>query len=95
MENFDWRAYLELNQDLPNGGVTSEKVANDHYYAFGRLEGNDVDDDSDNQDDYDDDGDDDDDDQDDYDEYEYEYDGNDDDHIVVYRSIQFPDNTTY
>ena len=41
MENFDWRAYLELNQDLPNGGVTSEKVANDHYYAFGRLEGND------------------------------------------------------
>jgi len=39
MENFDWRAYLELNQDLPNGGVTSEKVANDHYYAFGRLEG--------------------------------------------------------
>jgi len=86
MENFDWRAYLELNQDLPNGGVTSEKVANDHYYAFGRLEGNDVDNDSDNQDD-------DDDDQDDYDEYEY--DGNDDDHIVVYRSIQFPDNTTY
>jgi hypothetical protein len=85
MENFDWRAYLELNQDLPNGGVTSEKVANDHYYAFGRLEGNDVDNDSDNQDD--------DDDQDDYDEYEY--DGNDDDHIVVYRSIQFPDNTTY
>jgi len=83
MENFDWRAYLELNQDLPNGGVTSEKVANDHYYAFGRLEGNDVDNDSDNQDD----------DQDDYDEYEY--DGNDDDHIVVYRSIQFPDNTTY
>ena len=79
MENFDWRAYLELNQDLPNGGVTSEKVANDHYYAFGRLEGNDVDNDSDNQDDYD----------------EYEYDGNDDDHIVVYRSIQFPDNTTY
>ena len=38
-ENFDWKAYLHYNKDLPSQGITTEAAAVSHFISVGHKEG--------------------------------------------------------